>query len=548
MDQLTVAKILFAETKNLLPAASAPTALNDARCALATAIVAANGVGYAPPVDPSAIELADDANKSAWRDCLTAASSAPVLSVVGPICVFDDQLLTVTKSIPALKALASAGRQSTFGPFLNLKGETSYLQMFTNQDGVGPGRYPRDNSHPVTASPVSSRSLTTAAKVGHGWWLGLALLVLIAALGWVGRCAYDRGVTLSNGQLEEAVAWASPKRAAEFNVRLTTAITKGRTVPGDQNTIPAVVLAVAKELNVEAGNHAVFSAVQAKNAVDRARQAALLVILQSPDANLSDAQRKKLAADVSSVVANTVASDPLFKPVEANLLLPWVSALIFVAVVIGIVGFFIRGTCIGAMIDSRNRLSLSLLQMAGWTVLIFSLFYVTSLFLVGASPTPSPLPVYDSGIWALLGISIGSASISRIVLEIKDHPASLAGSGSVSLLDKRDDPNSWSFFDLFSGEEESNSSTVDLPRLQQVIVTIVLMIIFSGMTATILSSIGWPANWSDWAKHAIPDLTNNPSFLGLLGISHGGYLLFKGLPKQGGSPTSTAAPGSPPAK
>jgi hypothetical protein len=82
-----------------------------------------------------------------------------------------------------------------------------------------------------------------------------------------------------------------------------------------------------------------------------------------------------------------------------------------------------------------------------------------------------------------------------------------------------------------------------LSRVQQVIITAVLMIAFVGMIMPGLDSIGVPAtDWATWASTAVPDLTQNQTFLGLLTFSHGGYLLFKGLPKQTGTTAGAGGP------
>jgi len=552
VDPLTVAKILFAETGTLRPDAAAPTALDDARQALATAVAQANGVGFAPASEPTAITLASDDNRRAWNASLAAANQ-PTTTIVGNVCVFDDQALTTAASLAKSGTIGDAKSwRLAFGPFQDPTGKLLYLNTYDAPPGATAGRYPRDDQHPVTAGTTGQSIAGVASKLRHGGTLGIALVVFVAVIALVGYWAYHDGTRMLDAEQAQMSAWVQADHQSEFDIRLTKAVKNSVT---SDALATEVVNQVETALALAAGSKspavaptqpydAASTAAEAKIAKDAAEAAVM------KSTNVVAAQRGKTAVDAALAVEQAIEADPLFKAVgQADLIAPWIFAAVTIAVVIALTGSMIRQSILGAMIDNRNRLSLSLMQMAGWSVLVFSLFYVTSLFLIGVAGSKATLPVYNPGIWALLGLSIGSAATSRIILAGKDlPPATQAGPATTgssastpaptSQLDKRDDPNAWSLFDLFMGEEVNNASTVDLSRLQQVIITVVLMIIFCSMTAHILGSIVWQTDdWESWATTgAAPNLWGSQTFLGLLAISHGGYLLFKGLPKTSPSP------------
>jgi hypothetical protein len=545
VEDLTIAKIVFAETGTLLPDGSAQNALAAARWALATAIRGANGVGFAPPLEPTAIMLAGNAARCAWIDCLAAANRDPMTGVLpSAICVFDDQVLTAANANAALApAIATGAPKQSIGPFRAQNGDVGYLHLFDAVTGVSSGRYPRDNNRPVVAPATAGQTVAKlAAQVGHGGALGIALVASIAVFCLIGYWAHHEGAALAS------LNTASPAaHKAAFEQRLDTAMS-AIAVPGvkpvDAATLNQLVKQPLEAMLFPAPPEFPPPVTAAQAHSDAETLRAGLAGADSLKAG-PDVERKRMVDDILNAAATTIASDPSFQ--SANLVGPWIAAAVTVAAIIGFAGLLIRGTCLGAMIDSRNRLSLSLTQMAGWSVLIFSLFYVTSLFLIGVSPVNQlVLPYYDQGVWSLLGISIGSAATSGIILAQKDQPASQGGDPNaqaappVSRLDKNDDPNGWSLNDLFMGEEVVNANTTDLSRVQHLVITAILMIIFSVMVVTILRSIGWQ-NWPKWAGEAAPALWNDKTFLGLLAVSHGGYLLFKGLPKQSGTTTTPDA-------
>lgn len=224
-----------------------------------------------------------------------------------------------------------------------------------------------------------------------------------------------------------------------------------------------------------------------------------------------------------------------------NLSWCWAGAIVLSLLLFLFIGWVQWGDPLAVCVDARFRLSLSLLQMWGWTLIIVSAFAVTSLFLTGASHGLA-LPTYSAEIWGLMGLAFGSPALSQVILNKKGqqdggedpNAGSDPSATNIGVLDANTDMSSWSFMDLFTGEEVSNRDQIDMTRVQHFVITIALMAIFVSATWMQLTDLTWNMDWGDWsANHALPYL--NATFLGLLGVSHAGYLVFKNLDKSGTS-------------
>jgi hypothetical protein len=94
-------------------------------------------------------------------------------------------------------------------------------------------------------------------------------------------------------------------------------------------------------------------------------------------------------------------------------------------------------------------------------------------------------------------------------------------------LDKRDSPADASLADVFMGEENANANTVDVARLQNVVITITLVLGFFSLLIGLMSSPTAAAMMA--AKGAVftslPEL--GATFTSLLLASHATYLVAK---------------------
>src|SRR5262245_13345404 len=96
----------------------------------------------------------------------------------------------------------------------------------------------------------------------------------------------------------------------------------------------------------------------------------------------------------------------------------YVSWIVFALIVLAIeiaVGVYARGHWLGILIDNRNRYSLSRLQIVMWTTLLVSAFMAIVWHLRTTS-------IYiPAEVWALMGISTGSAAAAIIIKDNKSQ-------------------------------------------------------------------------------------------------------------------------------
>jgi hypothetical protein len=97
----------------------------------------------------------------------------------------------------------------------------------------------------------------------------------------------------------------------------------------------------------------------------------------------------------------------------------WVGSMALLAAFEAIAGQGVTGDWRGALIDERNMMSLSRLQMALWTIIILSAF-LTAAMLNMRKGQVDPLAIaLPAGIWILLGISATSLIGSPLILSTK---------------------------------------------------------------------------------------------------------------------------------
>ncbi len=227
-------------------------------------------------------------------------------------------------------------------------------------------------------------------------------------------------------------------------------------------------------------------------------------------------------------------------------LVSWLVILLLLIVFIAIAANGVTSNWRGALIDNRNRISLSRFQMLLWTILILSAYLAATLANMKAIPNLAVASnlfsiTIPSSLWILMGIATTSLVAAPLVLSTKTSQApnqdqkdntlkllanqhmdtsdaNMLDSGQIIAYATSDNAR-WA--DLFTGEEVGNAAQFDLSKIQMFYFTFILVLIYGIALAIIF------AGTAPTIK-AFPDI--DPGILTLLGISHAGYLTSKAVP------------------
>jgi hypothetical protein len=206
----------------------------------------------------------------------------------------------------------------------------------------------------------------------------------------------------------------------------------------------------------------------------------------------------------------------------------WLCVLLSLVIVCVIVGSLANGRLIGIFVDERNRISLARFQWVLWFLVLFSSYFTGSVWDI--SHEGGDMPTIEPDLFGLIGISSGTAVVSNLIVDSKKNEAPVqAGAANDPTLAGKIDVNvaatdaGWA--DLYLGEEEGNRTSIDASRLQKLIATILLVIVYSRLVWHGLS----PDTIDGGGSFTMPVI--GTSFLTLLGASHAAYLAYKATPK-----------------
>lgn len=201
----------------------------------------------------------------------------------------------------------------------------------------------------------------------------------------------------------------------------------------------------------------------------------------------------------------------------------WAGGVIaFVAVGV-VVGVAVRGTAGGVLIDTRGLYSLTRIQLSMWTIAILPLV-VAVLIARSAQRGVDPLDfTVPPEVLALMGVSVGSATVSTAIKAHKNRArapyVAAAPDGGARLVQA-----------VLVEEGPSADETVDIAKLQGLLVTVVLVAAYVLLAWHLYSGRGAPVISGPRKITTLPTL--DKSFVTLLAISHAGYLGVK-LPNRG---------------
>lgn len=197
----------------------------------------------------------------------------------------------------------------------------------------------------------------------------------------------------------------------------------------------------------------------------------------------------------------------------------FLGAMAVLAGELAIIGWLVNNRPIGAFIDNRNKISLSKLQAGAWTVVVLSALATIAVYnLLGqgdASGTTDLEIAIPGELLLAMGISATSLVAAPALLSLKE------ANDNDSTLEVKDDAHEASWGDIVTGDELGNAAAPDLGKIQQVLITVLLLGIYASYVYILLSSSQAPI-------HELPKLDD--SFVWLLGISHAAYLSYKAVP------------------
>ncbi|RAP77677.1 hypothetical protein [Paenibacillus montanisoli] len=195
---------------------------------------------------------------------------------------------------------------------------------------------------------------------------------------------------------------------------------------------------------------------------------------------------------------------------------------------------------LGILINERNLMSLSRLQMTLWTVLFTSAYFTLLIENISLHPGEQLQLQFDSTVLALMGISSVSAILSPMIQGTKKNreiDANLKAQliqGAANCYNKSTEEIESSmqgtlyanpsykdarFSDIFEGEEMQNHAYIDVAKVQMFLFTMMAFLVYG---ATIFSLV---ITRDPGTITSFPELPEE--FIGLIGISNGGYLTSK---------------------
>jgi hypothetical protein len=230
--------------------------------------------------------------------------------------------------------------------------------------------------------------------------------------------------------------------------------------------------------------------------------------------------------------------------------LGFLGTLVLLTAFTAIAGHGVVGLWLGVLIDERNKLSLSRLQMVLWTIVVLSGFLAAALWNVSLGAGDSLKISIPKELWLVMGISTTSLVGSPLILSTKtaEPPAKALSSQAMAKrteqLDRTKDelerqgvpketvlaqgkivvwkwPWDARLSDLFQGDEIGAAAQLDLGKIQMFFFTLALVFTYG----VALSAKFFPG---DSAINSFPPL--DESMVALLGISHAGFLTNKAIP------------------
>jgi len=237
---------------------------------------------------------------------------------------------------------------------------------------------------------------------------------------------------------------------------------------------------------------------------------------------------------------------------EMSLGLPMAGMMASVSLFVMAIGLGLKQHPLGVWINSQNRMSLARAQVSLWTLVILGGYGLIALFNVAfvGIDADNVFPSMNAALFLGLGISFVSPMASKLILNQKEDDSVLGAVGgsftaqgeisrftglvATSTLLRYPSPLYATVMDFFTGEEEGNKGEIDISRVQNVIVTMILVVAYGGFLFARVRNLPVTDIFSaiNVAKPLFPAMPDvDTSFNALLAISHSAYLAAKATPK-----------------
>jgi hypothetical protein len=255
---------------------------------------------------------------------------------------------------------------------------------------------------------------------------------------------------------------------------------------------------------------------------------------------LTQAQKEAGALAVFAIAGGAAANIWLAPQAGMMKVAAWLITMAMVALLCGCIGKAIAGCWDGVLVDGRNRVSLSRLQMLAWTLLVLSALITAVASNLGLPVNSQALAIQiPDELLAAMGIAAVSLAATPALLTLKGSDPDTG----VSLAAYHDDPDDASWLDMFRGDDPAEANRPDLSKIQQFLITLALVGGYGVLIGDMFRHL-------EGSFRTFPAL--DPKFVWLLGISHAGYLTYKAAPKpaapgDGGTEAAPAAMPPPPA-
>lgn len=168
------------------------------------------------------------------------------------------------------------------------------------------------------------------------------------------------------------------------------------------------------------------------------------------------------------VICLRILGGPLVAGNQGSAIMTWSIVMVLITAFLIIVGWGVTGSPYGALIDERNKLSLSRLQITIWTIVILSAWITAVVWNLAAGKGIAALDIsLPQTLWLLLGISTASLIGSPLILSnkttIQVDPLQLQRQLRLAASKRGIATNAKSARSQQPGSDEPGSATIDVP-------------------------------------------------------------------------------------